>query len=187
MIDVLYSQNKARLMIMPLSILKTTPQSFDVFHEYYLADEAELVNRLRDILNLSKTGRADIFTTSTALIQTCRDIAQDGELFDAFLQEYGLSTDEGVTLMRLAEALIRTPDNPTAHLLLRDKLSGRDWAAHKGQSSSGLVNLSGGLGKNDGRCRRRKLGRAPWGYCPPSRRKSRDGRNERAFRFRPRY
>jgi len=129
---------------MALPTLKATPQSSEIFYKYYLADEAALVAELRRILNLSKAARAEIFTASTQLISTCRDIAQDGEVFDAFLQEYGLSTDEGVTLMRLAEALIRTPDNPTAHLLLRDKLSGRDWAAHKGQSTSNLVNLSTG-------------------------------------------
>ncbi len=129
---------------MALPAFGIAPQSFEIFHKFYLADEAELIARLRDSLNLSQADRSNIFNASTELISACREIAQDGELFDAFLQEYGLSTEEGVTLMRLAEALIRTPDNPTAHLLLRDKLSGRDWAAHHGQSTSSLVNLSTG-------------------------------------------
>ncbi|HEX4975482.1 MAG TPA: hypothetical protein VFV48_06325, partial [Pseudomonadales bacterium] len=34
--------------------------------------------------------------------------------FDAFLNEYGLNTDEGVSLMCLAEALLRIPDQQTA-------------------------------------------------------------------------
>jgi len=88
---------------MALPTLKATPQSSEIFYKYYLADEAALVAELRRILNLSKAARAEIFTASTQLISTCRDIAQDGEVFDAFLQEYGLSTDEGVTLMRLGE------------------------------------------------------------------------------------
>ncbi|HXI87838.1 MAG TPA: proline dehydrogenase family protein, partial [Parvularculaceae bacterium] len=59
-----------------------------------------------------------------------------------FLQEYGLSTAEGVTLMRLAEALLRTPDAATADALIRDKVEAGDWSAHKGKSPFPLVNFS---------------------------------------------
>ena len=59
---------------------------------------------------------------------------------DALLQQYDLTTDEGVALMRLAEALIRTPDFDTSRHLIRDKLGAAHWAAHRGDSPSALVN-----------------------------------------------
>ena len=61
---------------------------------------------------------------------------------DAFLQTYGLATEEGVALMCLAEALLRVPDNATADALIRDKLGGVEWSEHLGDSSSTFVNAA---------------------------------------------
>ncbi|MGH6855850.1 MAG: bifunctional proline dehydrogenase/L-glutamate gamma-semialdehyde dehydrogenase, partial [Aestuariivirga sp.] len=46
---------------------------------------------------------------------------------DAFMQEYSLSSEEGVVLMCLAEALLRIPDTGTADRLIADKIGGKDW------------------------------------------------------------
>lgn len=64
-------------------------------------------------------------------------------LIDQFLTEYGLSTDEGIQLMRLAEALSRTTDSVTADELIRDKIMRRDWLAHSGSGHSLAMSLSG--------------------------------------------
>ena len=48
---------------------------------------------------------------------------------DAFLQQYGLDTEEGIALMCLAEALLRVPDAATADALIRDKIGSIDWAS----------------------------------------------------------
>ncbi len=61
---------------------------------------------------------------------------------DAFLQTYGLGTDEGIALMCLAEALLRVPDAATADALIHDKLAGIDWSGHLGESSSTFVNAA---------------------------------------------
>jgi RHH-type proline utilization regulon transcriptional repressor/proline dehydrogenase/delta 1-pyrroline-5-carboxylate dehydrogenase len=61
---------------------------------------------------------------------------------EVFLAEYGLSTEEGVALMCLAEALLRVPDAETVDALIEDKIAPSDWGAHLGQSSSPLVNAS---------------------------------------------
>ena len=61
---------------------------------------------------------------------------------DAFMQEYSLSSEEGVVLMCLAEALLRIPDAETADKLIADKLGGKDWDKHVGQSESLFVNAS---------------------------------------------
>src|SRR5205823_2787532 len=61
---------------------------------------------------------------------------------ESFLHQYDLSTQEGVLLMCVAEALLRIPDAATADRLIRDKLSRGDWHRHLGRSPSLLVNAS---------------------------------------------
>lgn len=61
---------------------------------------------------------------------------------DAFLQQYGLDTEEGIALMCLAEALLRVPDGETADALIRDKIGEIDWSEHLGESSSTFVNAA---------------------------------------------
>ncbi len=61
---------------------------------------------------------------------------------DAFLQQYGLDTEEGIALMCLAEALLRVPDAATADALIKDKIGSIDWGEHLGESSSTFVNAA---------------------------------------------
>jgi RHH-type proline utilization regulon transcriptional repressor/proline dehydrogenase/delta 1-pyrroline-5-carboxylate dehydrogenase len=61
---------------------------------------------------------------------------------DALMSEFDLSSEEGVALMCLAEALLRIPDAETADRLIRDKLSRGDWKAHVGASDSLFVNAA---------------------------------------------
>ncbi len=77
---------------------------------------------------------------ATRLITGAR--ARKASGLDAFLQAYGLATEEGVALMCLAEALLRVPDNATADALIRDKLGDIDWGEHLGDSSSTFVNAA---------------------------------------------
>ncbi len=68
--------------------------------------------------------------------------AQKASGIDAFLQQYGLDTEEGIALMCLAEALLRVPDDDTTDALIRDKIGAIDWAEHLGESSSTFVNAA---------------------------------------------
>ncbi len=61
---------------------------------------------------------------------------------DALMKEFSLSSQEGVALMCLAEALLRVPDKATADRLIRDKLADGDWRAHIGNSPSLFVNAA---------------------------------------------
>jgi RHH-type proline utilization regulon transcriptional repressor/proline dehydrogenase/delta 1-pyrroline-5-carboxylate dehydrogenase len=61
---------------------------------------------------------------------------------EALVREYSLSSEEGVALMCLAEALLRIPDAPTRDALIRDKIGGGDWRAHLGASPSLFVNAA---------------------------------------------
>jgi RHH-type proline utilization regulon transcriptional repressor/proline dehydrogenase/delta 1-pyrroline-5-carboxylate dehydrogenase len=61
---------------------------------------------------------------------------------DALMKEFSLSSQEGVALMCLAEALLRVPDKATADRLIRDKLADGNWRAHLGRSPSLFVNAA---------------------------------------------
>ncbi|MGN6388702.1 MAG: proline dehydrogenase family protein, partial [Burkholderiaceae bacterium] len=61
---------------------------------------------------------------------------------DALLREYALSSQEGVALMCLAEALLRIPDRATADRLIADKLGRADWRRHLGASPSLFANAA---------------------------------------------
>jgi RHH-type proline utilization regulon transcriptional repressor/proline dehydrogenase/delta 1-pyrroline-5-carboxylate dehydrogenase len=58
------------------------------------------------------------------------------------LQEYSLSSQEGVALMCLAEALLRIPDAETRDALIRDKIARGQWQSHLGRSPSLFVNAA---------------------------------------------
>lgn len=66
--------------------------------------------------------------------------AQSKGVVNQFLAEYGLSSEEGIALLALAEAYLRVPDSLTANALISDKIGNSDWAQHKRNSSSVVVN-----------------------------------------------
>jgi RHH-type proline utilization regulon transcriptional repressor/proline dehydrogenase/delta 1-pyrroline-5-carboxylate dehydrogenase len=61
---------------------------------------------------------------------------------EALMREFSLSSQEGVALMCLAEALLRIPDSATRDALIRDKVGARDWSSHLGHSPSLFVNAA---------------------------------------------
>ena len=63
-------------------------------------------------------------------------------LVQGLIQEFSLSSQEGVALMCLAEALLRIPDTATRDALIRDKISDANWQSHLGQSGSAFVNAA---------------------------------------------
>ncbi len=82
---------------------------------------------------------------AVALVEKLRAEGTGGArngLVQGLLQEYELSSQEGVALMCLAEALLRIPDKATRDALIRDKLARGDWGAHLGRSESLFVNAA---------------------------------------------
>ncbi|MEO0390266.1 MAG: proline dehydrogenase family protein, partial [Pseudomonadota bacterium] len=105
------------------------------------ADPAPVLAALRAQAGFDAEERAAISARAADLVRRIR--AQDTPgLMEQFLGEYGLSTDEGIALMCLAEALLRVPDPATIDALIEDKIAPSDWGAHLGQSTSSLVNAS---------------------------------------------
>ncbi len=83
-----------------------------------------------------------IATRAEDLIKSVRAQHEDSGVAQAFLHEYRLSSQEGVVLMCVAEALLRIPDAATADKFIEDKMLSGDWESHVGHSGSLLVNAS---------------------------------------------
>jgi RHH-type proline utilization regulon transcriptional repressor/proline dehydrogenase/delta 1-pyrroline-5-carboxylate dehydrogenase len=85
--------------------------------------------------------RAAIEQVAVKLVQGLRGNINSGGV-EALVQEFSLSSQEGVALMCMAEALLRIPDNATRDALIRDKISHGDWHSHLGNSPSMFVNAA---------------------------------------------
>ncbi|MEO0617615.1 MAG: proline dehydrogenase family protein [Pseudomonadota bacterium] len=108
----------------------------------YLADEAQLVTELLKIASEGEFERDNIRTTARELVEHVRKLNEDRSGIEAFLQKYDLSSQEGIMLMCVAEALLRIPDADTADALIADKITAADWESHLGSSESLFVNAS---------------------------------------------
>jgi len=108
----------------------------------YLIDEQELVSALAERARLTADQRQRVALRARALVQGVRGRKISRSGLDAFLRQYDLSSQEGVILMCLAEALLRIPDDATADKLIADKIATGDWASHLGDAESLFVNAS---------------------------------------------
>ncbi|MGB0959082.1 MAG: bifunctional proline dehydrogenase/L-glutamate gamma-semialdehyde dehydrogenase PutA [Halocynthiibacter sp.] len=103
--------------------------------------EQKALKRLLADAQFSADERAAFTTRGAKLVRAIREDTTPG-MMEVFLAEYGLSTDEGIALMCLAEALLRVPDADTIDALIEDKIAPSDWGKHLGESTSSLVNAS---------------------------------------------
>jgi RHH-type proline utilization regulon transcriptional repressor/proline dehydrogenase/delta 1-pyrroline-5-carboxylate dehydrogenase len=108
----------------------------------YRMDETACVEARLSQAALPPDALARIDVTARDLVATLREARRRAGGIDAFMNEYELSSTEGVVLMCLAESLLRIPDAETADRLIRDKIGGADWARHLGHSESVFVNAS---------------------------------------------
>ncbi len=109
-------------------------------HQHTLEDETRCVRRL--LARLKPYPAEAIHTLAHRLVEQVRNHKEELSPLDAFMQEYDLSSEEGVLLMCIAESLLRIPDADTADALIQDKLGSARWEKHIGQSESLLVNAS---------------------------------------------
>src|SRR5947208_15882879 len=105
-------------------------------------DETDADARVLPAPELPADSRDRIAATARRLVEAVRRERLGKGGLDAFLQEYALSSPEGVALMCLAEALLRIPDSETVDRLIRDKIAAADWHSHLGHSGSLFVNAS---------------------------------------------
>ncbi len=104
-------------------------------------DEAECVARLLETATLPSLAVVQAEVLARRLVTALRAKGTQGAV-EGLMREYALSSDEGVALMCLAEALLRIPDRATRDALIRDKTTKGDWQSHVGHSPSMFVNAA---------------------------------------------
>jgi len=105
-------------------------------------DETQAVDELLAQASLPPAERELVLARASELVARVRARASEQSAVESFMRQYDLSSEEGVLLMCVAEALLRIPDRSTADKLIRDKLGEADWKKHLGGSESVFVNAS---------------------------------------------
>lgn len=108
----------------------------------YRMDEAQCVTHLIQQLQFTPEIDQHITAIAATLVSNVRKIEEKKSGIEALMMHYDLSTEEGIMLMCIAEALLRIPDKETEDLLINDKLTSADWQQHIGASESSFVNMA---------------------------------------------
>jgi RHH-type proline utilization regulon transcriptional repressor/proline dehydrogenase/delta 1-pyrroline-5-carboxylate dehydrogenase len=108
------------------------------FDAPYFADDATLLRGFAAETELDAETDARIDVRASRYIEAAREKSGFIGGVEDLLREYGLSTDEGIALMTLAEALLRVPDAATQDLLIRDRITAADWEDHVGRGGRWL-------------------------------------------------
>jgi RHH-type transcriptional regulator, proline utilization regulon repressor / proline dehydrogenase / delta 1-pyrroline-5-carboxylate dehydrogenase len=114
----------------------------DEVSAYHLADESRLIGSLIERAHSTPDEQRRTGEIARNLVHAIRANPANHGGIDAFMSEYGLTSEEGIILMCLAEALLRIPDAETADALIADKIGGGQWDRHLGASGSLFVNAS---------------------------------------------
>jgi RHH-type proline utilization regulon transcriptional repressor/proline dehydrogenase/delta 1-pyrroline-5-carboxylate dehydrogenase len=110
--------------------------------EFYRIDENIAVDHILPAAEVNVSARSRAWERARKMVLQIRQDQEGNGAIDALLNEYSLSSEEGVVLMCLAEALLRVPDKHTQDELIRDKISQGQWTNHLGASDSLFVNAS---------------------------------------------
>jgi RHH-type proline utilization regulon transcriptional repressor/proline dehydrogenase/delta 1-pyrroline-5-carboxylate dehydrogenase len=120
---------------------KTSPENItddlrEAISNTYRHSEAEHVNNLLQQSLFNTDELAIIQETATDLVRNARNAWQQPNTLHQTLQQYDLSTEQGIALMCLAEALMRIPDQKTRDLLISDKIATINWLQASEQQQS---------------------------------------------------
>ncbi|NKB46996.1 MAG: bifunctional proline dehydrogenase/L-glutamate gamma-semialdehyde dehydrogenase PutA [Legionellales bacterium] len=108
----------------------------------YRLDETKCLTQLLPEAKLTQEQLRRVQQRARQLVEYVRAEQRNSSSIDSFMYEYDLSSEEGIALMCLAEALLRIPDKDTIDRLIRDKLTSADWRSHVGRSDSLFVNAT---------------------------------------------
>src|ERR1700722_20014175 len=102
---------------------QSTPEALrQSLREHALRPEQDALSELLSGLTITDGARHRAVTAATALVEGARARHDERPFLDSFLQEFGLSNQEGIALMCIAEALLRIPDDETADRLIAEQL-----------------------------------------------------------------
>ncbi|NMH60313.1 bifunctional proline dehydrogenase/L-glutamate gamma-semialdehyde dehydrogenase PutA [Alteromonas ponticola] len=122
--------------------LYTTTPLRQRIRDYYRVGESTAIDQILPMAEVNPRARSRAWERARKMVLKIRKDQEGHGGIDALLNEFSLSTAEGVVLMCLAEALLRVPDEDTQNELIRDKLSKGQWTPHLGNSDSLFVNAS---------------------------------------------
>jgi len=134
-----FTMKQAGKEVSPMTDLDALMQRIN---DSYHLDENISVKECLAAIPLTPEANSRIKATARKFVETIRSNRKRFGGLDSFLQEFGLSTREGIALMCLAEALLRIPDAATADKLIRDKIGSADWDRHLGRGPDLFVNAS---------------------------------------------
>ncbi|HJV93654.1 MAG TPA: bifunctional proline dehydrogenase/L-glutamate gamma-semialdehyde dehydrogenase PutA, partial [Azonexus sp.] len=113
-----------------------------IIRQAHRRDEAACVAALAAELEAVQGDQSAVATRARRLVEVVRAQRSHASGVDHLMHEFALSSQEGIALMCLAEALLRIPDSATVDRLIRDKISHGDWKSHLGGSPSLFVNAA---------------------------------------------
>jgi RHH-type transcriptional regulator, proline utilization regulon repressor / proline dehydrogenase / delta 1-pyrroline-5-carboxylate dehydrogenase len=119
----------------------TTPLR-DAITNAYRMDETECINQLIPLATFPEKEQVHIAQIAKQLVKETREYKKRIGKIDTLLHQYDLSTDEGIALMCLAEALLRIPDKATMDKFISDKISTAEWKNHLSTENSFFVNAA---------------------------------------------
>lgn len=122
--------------------LPTSGQLRNTITKAYRMDENACVEALIQQATLPAEQVAAIRETAIRLVNETRAYKKKQSRLDALLHQYDLSTEEGIALMCLAEALLRIPDSATMDKFISDKLSNVDWKSHLSRDNPLFINAA---------------------------------------------
>lgn len=113
------------------------------YQTYKLKDEDACVEHLLQQIDW-QAGIADrTFQRAVDLIEKTRERTKKLGTVESFLKQYPLNSEEGRTLMTLAEAYLRVPDSATRNALIKDRLNSADWGSSKGGAADWFTKFAG--------------------------------------------
>jgi len=115
---------------------------WEAIDPHYRIDETTCVENILLQAAIDPAMMEMIQAKAAILVKQLREARLSRKGIDAFMFQYDLSSEEGVALMCLAEALLRIPDKETVDKLIRDKLALGNWRSHLGKSHSFFVNAA---------------------------------------------
>lgn len=128
-------------------MLTTAPITYqnslrDTITKAYRMDETACLEPLIHMAALPQVSLDHIEDVAHDLVTETRSYIKQQSKIETLLHQYDLSTDEGIALMCMAEALLRIPDKATMDKFISDKLSTANWKGHLDNNNSLFVNAA---------------------------------------------
>lgn len=124
------------------STMNSLDLAFDQMGRSLLRSENAVVQELLEEFSPTSRQSEEVAEHASTLVSRCRRRKSSVPFVEKFLHQYGLSSDEGVALLSLVEALLRVPDKRTADVLTLEKFQEGNWGKHSQNSGSFFVNLA---------------------------------------------